>query len=109
MAKVCVPVCVRRVEELSGAVDLAARAGDLVELRLDYLSDPIAALNEVRDIIDRTKSQLIVTMRAPEQGGADRHSYETRRRFWLDAKELPRVWFDIEPKPAACLITMPVG
>jgi 3-dehydroquinate dehydratase/shikimate dehydrogenase len=96
MAKVCVPVCVRRVEELSGAVDLAARASDLVELRLDYLSDPIAALNEVRDIIDRTKSQLIVTMRAPEQGGAGRHSYETRRRFWLDAKELPRVWFDIE-------------
>src|ERR1041385_9543431 len=96
MVKICVPVCVRRVEELSGAVDLAARVGDLVELRMDYFAEPLTALRELPQIIERTKSQLILTMRPAEEGGAGRHTSETRRSFWFGAKDLPKVWFDIE-------------
>jgi 3-dehydroquinate dehydratase/shikimate dehydrogenase len=96
MVKICVPVCVRRVEELSGAVDLAASVGNLVELRMDYFDDPLTALSELPQIIERTKSQLIVTMRPAEQGGAGRHTSEARRSFWFRAKELPKVWFDLE-------------
>ena len=96
MAKICVPVCARRFEELSDAVDLATRVGDVVELRMDYLEEPEAALGEVRQIIEHSECQLILTLRSPKQGGVGSHTYETRRSFWLRAKELPKVWFDVE-------------
>src|ERR1043166_6950499 len=96
MTTICVPVCVRRAEELPGAVDLAARVGDVVELRLDYLDDPGAAIPVVRELTNRITVPIIVTMRAREQGGAGSHSYEERQRFWSRAKDLPKVLFDME-------------
>jgi 3-dehydroquinate dehydratase / shikimate dehydrogenase len=95
MTTICVPVCVRRAEELPGAVDLAARVGDVVELRLDYLDEPGAAMPVVHELT-RIAVPIIVTMRAPEQGGAGSHTYEERRRFWSRAKDLPKVLFDME-------------
>ena len=95
MATICVPVCCRRVEELSAAVDLAASVGNLVELRLDYLKQPAAALSAVRDLRQRL-AQIIITMRAPEQGGAEFHTRDERRHFWSLASTLPQVLFDIE-------------
>ena len=44
MAKICVPVCVRRIDELKTATQQAARLGNVVELRLDCLEDPETAL-----------------------------------------------------------------
>jgi 3-dehydroquinate dehydratase/shikimate dehydrogenase len=96
MAKICVPVCVRRVEELAGAVDLASSVGDLVELRLDYLKDPEAAIATVIDLADQSAAQIIVTMRGVDQGGAGSHGLEVRRHFWSRAKDLPKVLLDIE-------------
>jgi len=96
MTTICVPVCVRRAEQLPGAVDLAARVGDVVELRLDYLDEPGAAIPVVRELTNRIAVPIIVTMRSPEQGGAGSHSYEERRRFWSCAKDLPKVLFDME-------------
>ena len=95
MAKICVPVCVRRIDELKAATQHAAGLGDLVELRLDCLEDPEAALPIVPKLVDQGETDLIVTMRAPDQGGAGSHN-EERRSFWLRAKNLPKVWFDIE-------------
>src|SRR5438067_900036 len=96
MAKICVPVCVRRIDELKTATQQAAGLGDMVELRLDCLEDPEGALDIVRELADQSGTDLIVTMRAPEQGGAGSPSYDTRRSFWMRAKELPRVLFDVE-------------
>src|SRR5947207_3263082 len=96
MAKICVPVCVRRIDELKTATQQAAGLGDVVELRLDCLEDPEAALHIVRELINQSGTDLIVTMRAPEQGGAGSHSYDERRSFWKRAGYLPKVLFDIE-------------
>jgi 3-dehydroquinate dehydratase/shikimate dehydrogenase len=96
MAKICVPVCVRRIDELKAATQQAAGLGDVVELRLDCLEDPEAALPIVRELVDQSRTDLIVTMRAPDQGGAGSHSEDARRSFWLRARELPKVWFDVE-------------
>jgi len=96
MAKICVPVCVRRIDELKTATQQAARLGNVVELRLDCLEDPEGALSIVRELLDHGGTDLIVTMRAPEQGGAGSHSYDARRSFWMRAKELPGVLFDVE-------------
>ncbi|HYV24054.1 MAG TPA: shikimate dehydrogenase [Pyrinomonadaceae bacterium] len=96
MAKICVPVCVRRVDELRAATHQAARVGDVVELRLDYLEAPEAALAIVRELIDQGGIDLIVTMRASDNGGAASHTYDARCSFWMRAKELPGVLFDVE-------------
>src|ERR1041385_8648800 len=96
MAKICVPVCVRRIDELKAATQQAARLGDLVELRLDFLEDPEAAIPIVRELIDQSGTDLIVTMRAPDQGGVRSLSYDERRKFWSGAGDLPKVWFDLE-------------
>src|SRR2546430_7272169 len=96
MAKICVPVCVRHIDELKTATQQAARLGDVVELRLDCLEDPEAALAIVRELADQGGTDLIVTMRAPDQGGAGSHSYDARRSFWMRAGDLPKVSFDIE-------------
>ena len=96
MAKICVPVCVRRIDELKAATQQAAGLGDVVELRLDCLDDPQAGLAIVRELNDQGGTDLIVTMRAPEQGGVGSHSYDARRSFWMRAKELPKVLFDVE-------------
>jgi 3-dehydroquinate dehydratase/shikimate dehydrogenase len=65
-------------------------------LRLDYLEDPQAALAIVRELIDQDGIDLIVTMRAPDQGGVGSHTHDARRSFWMRAKELPKVLFDVE-------------
>ncbi len=96
MAKICVPVCVRRIDELKTATQKAGVLADVVELRLDCLADPNAALPVVRELIDQNEIELIVTMRAPEEGGIGSHSYEARLNFWSHAKTLPKVLFDIE-------------
>jgi 3-dehydroquinate dehydratase/shikimate dehydrogenase len=96
MAKICVPVCVRRIDELNEATQQAARLGDMVELRLDCLEDPEAAIPIVRELVDQSGTDLVVTMRAANQGGEGSHSEDARRSFWLRAKELPKVWFDVE-------------
>jgi 3-dehydroquinate dehydratase/shikimate dehydrogenase len=96
MATICVPVCVQRLEELAGAIDVAAREGDLIEVRADYLSAPQAALPVVRNLADELQSRVILTMRTPEQGGELPHSNDVRRAFWTRARELRNVLFDVE-------------
>lgn len=96
MTTICVPVRVRRPEELIGAIDLAARNGDLIEVRADYLPDPGAALSIVRDLSDELQSRIIITLRTFEQGGQLRHSEEVRRAFWPGAGRLSDVFFDVE-------------
>jgi 3-dehydroquinate dehydratase / shikimate dehydrogenase len=96
MAKICVPVSVRRIDELKAATQQAARLSDVVELRLDYLEDPEAALPIVRELVDQNGTDLIVTMRAPDQGGAGSRTDDERHSFWMRAKELPGALFDVE-------------
>jgi 3-dehydroquinate dehydratase / shikimate dehydrogenase len=96
MAKICVPVRVHRAEELLDAIDVAARDGDLVEVRADYLSDPESALPVVRSLPDELQSRVILTMRTPGQGGQLPHSEDVRRAFWSKASQLPNVLFDVE-------------
>ena len=36
--KICVPVCVRRFDQIRTAIERAAEVADLIEVRLDYLA-----------------------------------------------------------------------
>jgi len=97
MAKICVPVCVRRMDDLGEAIKAAAAAGDIVEIRADYLdlAEPNFAQLERR--LAAVQGPLILTLRCPEQDGQSQHDYEARRRFWSSVRELPANWFvDLE-------------
>jgi len=96
MATICVPVRVHRPEELSGAINVAAREGDLVEVRADYLAEPEVVLPIVRELPDDLQSRIVITLRSAEQGGELPHSHDVRRAFWTRARELPNVLFDVE-------------
>jgi 3-dehydroquinate dehydratase/shikimate dehydrogenase len=87
MATICVPVCVRRIDEVPDAMNAAAAVADIVELRADCLasSDAASLLQTVGDL----KEPMILTLRSPEEGGQSANDFETRRRFWTALKSLP--------------------
>jgi len=87
MVKVCVPVCVRHLDELPGAMNAAAAVADIVELRADCLVS--ADATSLLPIVDDLKRPLILTLRSPEEGGQSAIDFETRRRFWSSLKGLP--------------------
>jgi 3-dehydroquinate dehydratase/shikimate dehydrogenase len=87
MAKICVPVCVRQLDELPRALNAAAKVADIVELRADCLALPDAAsvVQNVRNL-DRP---LILTLRSSEQGGQSQNDLDARRGFWTSLHDLP--------------------
>src|SRR5213075_2805629 len=87
MAKICVPVCVRQLDELPRAMDAAAKVADIVEVRADCLAlaDAAAVVENVRNL----ERPLILTLRSSEQGGQSKNDLDARRRFWTSLHDLP--------------------
>jgi 3-dehydroquinate dehydratase/shikimate dehydrogenase len=85
LARICVPVCVRRASELPAAIEGAAGLADVIELRLDYLAanDLGQATAFLREYLKHASSPIVITFRAPEQGGQNTSNPEARRSFWL--------------------------
>lgn len=87
MAKICVPVCVRQINELRDAMAAATQVADIIEVRADCLplTEPSELLQHCRD----AKRTLILTLRRPEEGGQTAINFESRRRFWTSLSNLP--------------------
>ncbi|HVG28152.1 MAG TPA: shikimate dehydrogenase [Pyrinomonadaceae bacterium] len=84
-ARVCVPVCARRASELPAAIERAARAADVIELRLDCLADDAqldAALAQLPSVLRARTRPFILTFRPAEQGGHRQLDAATRLDFW---------------------------
>lgn len=84
--QICVPVCVERASEVFETVRHAASLGNLVELRLDCLAEP------ARELLTDTAEfgvPIILTMRAPAQGGHNSMNYHDRLGFWSSVEKLP--------------------
>src|SRR2546423_10162231 len=91
-ARICVPVCARRADELRRSVARAAEVADIVELRLDCLDedqlDPsrpqLAGFLKslLRDLLINFRTPLIVTFRPAEQGGHRALDTSARVNFW---------------------------
>ena len=89
--RLCVPVCVRRADELRAAVARAAEDADLIELRLDCLEDESQLERATRELPALSRERTcphILTLRAPGQGGAREFdgelNFERRARFWSE-------------------------
>lgn len=100
MAKICVPVCARRISDMQRAVERAAEVGDIIELRLDYLpEEALAQASEViNEIIKLAERPLIVTLRPSEFGGARAITIEDRLLARIEQQWLghPKVLSDME-------------
>lgn len=103
-ARICVPVCARRLDELREAVARAVEVADIIELRLDCLDedqlDPsrpqlLKFFSELPGgILQSADASVIITFRPSEQGGHRALDAETRARFWHEAAaELSRAEF----------------
>ncbi|HZH91550.1 MAG TPA: shikimate dehydrogenase [Pyrinomonadaceae bacterium] len=86
-APLCVPVCVRRAEELRGAIERAAAIGDLIELRFDCLEDDAELERATRELPalfrERTRP-FVLTLRTREQGGRQNSDTSRRALFWAE-------------------------
>ena len=91
-ACVCVPVCVRRAEDLPGAVARAAAVADVVELRFDCLeaSQLEAALRELGRVGEAAARPLVYTFRPEAEGGRRALDARQRRDFWTRVNESVR-------------------
>src|SRR5687767_2028185 len=90
MTRICVSVCENGVEALESAAVRASECADVVELRLDCLTD----LEGLERILSRISRPVILTFRPREQGGRRELDQQTRESFW---KTAPRTeWWDIE-------------
>lgn len=99
MAKVCVPICVERLNELDSAIKRAAEVADIIELRFDCLEKE--KLDEVMRDFDRLRKlavqPFIVTFRPAEQGGHRAIALNERIDFWSREFSLkPGDFADIE-------------
>ncbi len=91
MALLCATVTAPTIALLRDRRDAAAREADLVELRLDTVSDP-----DVPAALAGRTGPVIVTCRAPWEGGHFRGSEEERLRLLGDAWRLSADFVDIE-------------
>lgn len=100
--KVCVSVCADSVADLMAKIALADKSADVIEIRIDCLSDaernlrdPVemgAMLRQIYSVAHR--SQYLTTLRPAEQGGKRRIALEDRLGFW--ASRDVRGWADFE-------------
>lgn len=84
-ARICVPVCVKRVGDIAPAIARAEEYADFIEVRLDCLSesdfDPVT-----RDLAAArfwSRCPIVFTLRPAEQSGLRELDKATRFGFWI--------------------------
>jgi 3-dehydroquinate dehydratase/shikimate dehydrogenase len=84
-ARICVPLCVRRADDLTDAIERATHVADVIELRFDCFADEAQlddALLQLPTLLSRHTRPFIFTFRPKEQGGHRALDAATRIDFW---------------------------
>ncbi|MGB9698904.1 MAG: type I 3-dehydroquinate dehydratase [Thermodesulfobacteriota bacterium] len=89
--KICIVIAEESMERAFRALARANQLADLVELRLDYLSQPNLA-----ELRPKVKKPLIVTNRLSQEGGKFKGSEEERIGLLQRAAELKASFIDVE-------------
>ena len=90
---ICVPVCEKDLNALRNACERASEWADIVELRLDCLSETPDNLSQLPNEIS---GPVILTYRPSEQGGYRNLSRQARTAFWKLRPSGNSVWWDVE-------------
>jgi len=91
---ICCPVVAENIGDVRKQIDLAAKTADIVEIRLDYISELNDA--DLRQIISDRKSPLIMTCRKQDEGGRYAGSEERRIEILKRCAEFGADHVDIE-------------
>ena len=87
------PVCEKELSALRSACERAGEWADIVELRLDCLTEEPASISQLLSGITRP---VILTFRPSEQGGHRSLTRQDRLAFWQRTVKSDRVWWDLE-------------
>ncbi len=92
--RVCVSVCQKDFSALRKACERASEWADIVELRLDCLTEEPASISQLLSGLTRP---VILTFRPSEQGGHHNLTHEERLACWkTQAPRGEQVWWDLE-------------
>ncbi|HEV7394875.1 MAG TPA: type I 3-dehydroquinate dehydratase, partial [Pyrinomonadaceae bacterium] len=96
--RICIPVCVRTASELQPALRRAAEDADIVELRLDCLTEfEVSDLPGLARETSEISTPLILTFRPTHQGGNRVIDPGARLDFWRHCSQVfQKELFDIE-------------
>ncbi len=91
IARICVPVCVKRASELTDGIRRASEVADIIELRLDCLNQPELrlAINSLPYLLEGASKPFILTFRPREEGGYREIDLNERLNFWRHINESP--------------------
>jgi 3-dehydroquinate dehydratase type I len=95
--RICVPLLVERLSDLTSMIKRAENAGaDLIEIRLDYFKDTQSQLDALKEVISQVSVPLIATNRERNQGGKRIQKEELRVQTLVNAAEIGFQYVDIE-------------
>lgn len=96
--RICIPVCVRTISEIQPAIRRAAQDAEIIELRLDCLTEfEISDLPKLAGVTSETSTPLILTFRPARQGGHREIGLNARLDFWRHCSLVfQKQLFDIE-------------
>ena len=93
---ICVPVCEESLSQMELAVERAAAAADLIELRLDYLRSEVEGDFATLEKLLASEYDFVVTLRPVEQGGVRELDIPSRLKFWKSRWHDRAKFLDIE-------------
>jgi len=108
IARICVPVCVKRASELADGIRRASEVADLIELRLDCLDEPELRLviNSLPDLLEGASKAFILTFRPCEEGGYRKSDLNERLNFWSEVAGSPAKVADFSDIEASLLTSL---
>lgn len=96
-AQICAVIAEESVSAAREAMTKAAAVADLIELRLDYLTDfDFSNLNNLRSLLEHKPVPVIITCRAIEEGGKQQIEERTRLRLLVEGARSLADYCDIE-------------
>ena len=100
LSRLCVSIARPTTAAALYAAIEAGRQADMVEVRLDALSDRATTLEAVNSLLPAVSAPLLFTNRPAWEGGADQGPEDQRLAPLLAALDDGRAWVDIELRTA---------
>jgi 3-dehydroquinate dehydratase/shikimate dehydrogenase len=106
MPRICVSITGADAAELLDKAEAVLRENALIELRLDYLKTPLAALSQLRHLMEaRPDAIIIATCRRTEAGGKFHGSVAAQMEVLRKATEIGCPAVDVEIESAEAIST----
>jgi 3-dehydroquinate dehydratase/shikimate dehydrogenase len=89
--RIAIPITAESMDEALRDIDRAAEVADIIELRLDFMSNP-----QLERLLRHSQTPKIVTNRTKQEGGRFEGSEERRIAYLQEAISLGAEYIDIE-------------